>query len=283
MIAEPFTPVSLLRALYSMPYNLTPTQKKALEWLVNKTRSGELAENEVLYAYSKDGVSAVQSDRDNVDLPNFITKGIFDVLADEGLANVRVTSKGSYNVTLTGRAYQAVENNFDQSETTDEDGIDAEDSLDIFISHSSRDSDVAEILIELLESALDLPSESIRCTSVDGYRLPGGVSTDESLRREVHNSEVLIGLVTPNSMESPYVLFELGARWGSDRSMFPVLTKGAEHEILGGPLEGLNVLDGNREAQLHKLVEEVADVLQLNSGKSSRYEKYISRFAGHST
>lgn len=354
-----------------MSYNLTPTQKKALEWLVEKTRSGQLAENEVLYSYTMDGGSAVQSDRENVDLPDFITKGIFDVLDDEGLANVRVTNNGSYHLTLTGWAYEAVDNGFqeegkadtstalspqrrldllfqihestggnmnmpiDVSDVTErgysveeatsalqylsdkewlrvakEDingrpslvyltsqGIDRaerhyqssseasasatdrEDSIDVFISHSSQDSDIAETLIELLESALDISSDSIRCTSVDGYRLPGGVTTDESLRREVHNSKVLIGLITPNSMESPYVLFELGARWGSDRSMFPVLAKGAEHEILGGPLEGLNVLDGNRGVELHQLVEDVADELDTEVGRPSQYNKYISEFS----
>jgi hypothetical protein len=357
-----------------MSYNLIPTQEKALEWLVEKTRSGELAENEVLYAYSKDGGSAVQRDRDNVDLPDFITKGIFDVLDDEGFVNVRKTGKGSYHVTLTGRAYDAVDDDFEEGENTDssiavlsQEGrldllfkihertggnmntpidvsdvtdwgygveeatsalqylsdkdwlrvtsrdingrpslvyltsqgidraeehyqnfsgassqdMDSEVSIDVFISHSSQDSDVAEILIELLESALDLPSDSIRCTSVEGYQLPAGVSTDEALRSEVHGSKLLIGLITPNSMSSPYVLFELGARWGAKKPMFPVLAKGAEHGILGGPLEGLNVLDGNIEGELHQLVEDIADELDLEVGRTSQYRKYISRFVGH--
>lgn len=266
-----------------MSYNLTPTQEKALKWIVENTRSGELAESEVLYSYANQGGVAVQSNRDNVELPDYISESTLEILNRQELANVRKKSRGSYTVALTGHAYDAVDENFEQSESVDGVETDTEKSLDVFISHSSQDSDVAEVLIDLLESALDLPSDSIRCTSVDGYRLPGGVSTDESLRREVHNSKVLIGLITPNSMESPYVLFELGARWGSSRPMFPVLAKGAEHEILGGPLEGLNVLNGNREAELHKLVEEIADVLALDSGKSSRYKKYISRFAGHST
>jgi hypothetical protein len=267
-----------------MSYNLTLTQEKTLEWLVQKTRSGELAENEVLYTYSAAGGSAVQSDRDNVELPDFITKGVFDVLHREGLANVRVTSKGSFNVTLTGRAYEAVDSDFEHEEAdASTSTMGSEDSIDVFISHSNQDSDVAETLIELLESALDLPSDSIRCTSVDGYRLPAGASTDESLRHEVHNSKVLIGLITPNSMESPYVLFELGARWGTDKSMFPILAKGAEHEILGGPLKGLNVLNGNREAELHQFVEDIASKLGLEVGESSRYRKYISHFVDHGT
>jgi hypothetical protein len=181
-------------------------------------------------------------------------------------------------VYLTSQGIDRAEKHYQNFSGASTSAMDREESIDVFISHSSLDSDIAETLIELLESALALSSDSIRCTSVDGYRLPGGVSTDETLRREVHNSKVLIGLVTPRSMDSPYVLFELGARWGSSKPMFPVLAKGAEHEILGGPLEGVNVLDGNREAELHQLVEDIAAELGLQVGRTSQYRKYISRF-----
>jgi hypothetical protein len=52
----------------------------------------------------------------------------------------------------------------------------------LFISHSAKDGSVAERLIELIQSALNLPAADIRCTSVDGYRLPGGASTEDQLR-----------------------------------------------------------------------------------------------------
>jgi hypothetical protein len=69
--------------------------------------------------------------------------------------------------------------------------------LDVFISHSSRDEEIAKRLITLIRSALNLPATSIRCTSVDGYRLPTGISTDERLRQEIHDSVAFIALLTP--------------------------------------------------------------------------------------
>jgi hypothetical protein len=75
-------------------------------------------------------------------------------------------------------------------------------TLDIFISHSSQDVDIAELLIELLRAALNIPVNRIRCTSIRGYKLRAGASTDESLRKEVHNSRVLIGLITSASLQS---------------------------------------------------------------------------------
>ena len=100
-------------------------------------------------------------------------------------------------------------------------------SMRVFISHSSNDIRVAELLIDLLRKALNLKSEEIRCTSVDGYGMPGGASVDETLRVEVHDAELLIGIVTPASLKSAYVMFELGARWGAGKRMIPLLASGA--------------------------------------------------------
>ena len=70
----------------------------------------------------------------------------------------------------------------------------------IFISHSNIDSKIARILVNLLLRALPLSDDDIRCTSVDGYRMPSGVPIDQALRDEVHNSDLVIGLITPNSI-----------------------------------------------------------------------------------
>jgi ketopantoate reductase len=87
-----------------------------------------------------------------------------------------------------------------------------EQTVDVFISHSSQDVPIAKALVTLLRSALNLPSKSIRCTSVEGYMFDPGIPVDEQIRREVRQSTIFIGLITPASIRSPYVQFELGAR-----------------------------------------------------------------------
>lgn len=88
--------------------------------------------------------------------------------------------------------------------------------IKIFISHSAHDASIAASLAELFRTAMRLSKSDIRCTSVDGYRLPAGANTDEQLRREVLEAPVLVGLMSHRSFESAYVLFELGARWGKN-------------------------------------------------------------------
>jgi hypothetical protein len=119
----------------------------------------------------------------------------------------------------------------------------------VLISHSSKDVPLALALIDLLKDGLGLLASQIRCTSVDGHRLPVGVNTESQLREEVNDAKVVIGLVTPSSLSSSFVMFELGARWGAGLFFAPLLA-GVRPSELSGPLSLLNALDATSDAQL---------------------------------
>lgn len=148
--------------------------------------------------------------------------------------------------------------------------------LSVFISHSSKDAALALALIDLLKDALGLTANQIRCSSVDGYRLPVGVNTEKQLREEVNAAKVVIGLVTPNSLTAAYVMFELGARWGADRFVAPLLA-GVKFSELGGPLSLLNALDATNAAQLHQLVSDISQRLNLPPQSPASYERHVTR------
>ena len=154
--------------------------------------------------------------------------------------------------------------------------------LRVFISHSDDDVEIAKPLITLLRNALNLRSEDIRCSSVDGYRLPVGASADEALRREVHDAELLIGLITPASITSVYVLFELGARWGARKPMFPLLASGATWEHLEGPLSSINALDCSNRSQVEQFIEDAAKVLKVDSDRPPAYSEVIDQLVAAS-
>lgn len=135
--------------------------------------------------------------------------------------------------------------------------------IELFISHASADAPVAEALIALVRSTLDLEAESIRCTSVDGYRMAAGEDFESRLRSEVNEAKAFIGIVTPSSMRSAFVLFELGARWGAKRQLMPLLAAGAHSSDLGGPLTSLNALSCESAPQLHQLIQDLGRVLGL--------------------
>lgn len=148
-------------------------------------------------------------------------------------------------------------------------------SIDIFISHSSKDVKVVDALTDLLRAALNLPDNRIRCTIIDGCRLPVGASTDEQLRREVRDARVFIAVISKASIESAYVLFELGARWGSQLQLSPVVVTEADRSYLRGPLNGLNALSCDSPAQLHQFIGDVGQSLRVAPQQPAAYQKHI--------
>lgn len=155
--------------------------------------------------------------------------------------------------------------------------------LNIFISHSSADANIAEALIKLFQRALNLPSATIRCTSVDGYRLPAGSRTTDTLRSEVEESKVFVGLLTNTSIQSTYVLFEMGARWASRKPLLPILAAGATPSILKAPLNDYNALDCNNESQIHQMLDDLSGLLEMNLERPDTYIKLVEDVIREST
>jgi hypothetical protein len=153
-------------------------------------------------------------------------------------------------------------------------------TLRIFISHSSADRELAALLVDLLRSSLNLPAEAIRCTSVEGHRLAGGAETDRALRKDIHDCEAFIGLISATSIESAYVLFELGARWGAERHLLPLLAPTADAAILRGPLSGLNALRCSSAADLQQMIHEIGGVLKIAVESPAAYQRHIDQILG---
>ena len=149
--------------------------------------------------------------------------------------------------------------------------VDMSTRLALFVSHSSNNASVAKALVTLFEKALKISAREIRCSSVNGYRLPAGAETNEQLRSEVFQAEVMVALLTPQSLNSQYVLFELGARWGARRPLFPVLAVGVETGDLEAPLNGLNALSLESEDQVRQLLEDTAVALSVKLEPSASF------------
>jgi hypothetical protein len=149
--------------------------------------------------------------------------------------------------------------------------------MKLFVSHSSKDATLAGALVELLKAALGLAPQEIRCTSVDGHRLPAGAKTDPVLQREIRDAEAFIGVITAASIESAYVLFELGARWGADKHLTPLLGGGADSSYLRGPLSGYNALRCDSVSQLNQLIEDIGAAIGKAPHPASTFQGYIQQ------
>jgi TIR domain len=77
----------------------------------------------------------------------------------------------------------------------------------IFVSHATADKWIAVTLCEKLE-------EAGATTFRDDRDIDGGDDIPERIRVEIKRSHELIVLLTPNSIDRPWVLLEVGAAWG---------------------------------------------------------------------
>jgi hypothetical protein len=107
---------------------------------------------------------------------------------------------------------------------------------------------------------------------------PFGAHTESTLREEVNGAAVVVGLVTPNSLASAYVAFELGARWGAGSFVAPLLA-GVLPQDLEAPLSYLNVVRASHAGQLHQFVAELSACLEKTLESAASYQYAIDRVA----
>ena len=138
---------------------------------------------------------------------------------------------------------------------------------------------MAKMIVELIRAAYNIPADKIRCTSVNGYKLPAGASTESQLKQEIHHSKVLLAVITPHSIGSAYVLFELGARWGLSLPLIPLVTSEQGMALLKGPLSNINALVSHDPAQLHQLLDDIGTYLDITKQSPSVYEHLIQEIA----
>lgn len=147
----------------------------------------------------------------------------------------------------------------------------------VFISHSSKDIDLVRQLVDLMRSALPLSAEDIRCTSLEGYKLPGGADTDAVLRAEVEAAELVVAVLSTASLASHYVTFELGARWGNGRPLIPLLAPTLPASALSRPLSALSALSAASAADLHQFVADAARTLTITAQPPASFQRHIDR------
>lgn len=152
--------------------------------------------------------------------------------------------------------------------------------IKIFISHSSHDSLLAELFVNLLREATNLPPKNIRCTSVEGYKLKGGSNINEVLKDEVLNAEIFIALLSKASLQSTYVIFELGARWSTNKRLIPILAPNISPEELTPPLSALHSHCCN-SSEIHQLLSEISQELDLTLNSPALYQKNIEKITNY--
>lgn len=156
----------------------------------------------------------------------------------------------------------------------------------LFISHAHKDQDLAGRLVDTLTANLEVPKGALRCTSVPGYQLELGAMAPDVLRRELGSSACVVALLTPHSVGTEWVLFELGAAWANAKMAIPLLAGGVAAKDIPGPFRGAAGGDLQSAVTVDQLIDQLERVLgwPQRHDLAARHKRYeLAEYAAQKT
>jgi hypothetical protein len=111
-------------------------------------------------------------------------------------------------------------------------------NIRLFVSHAEEDADIALALVRIVEAAMEVPENTILCTSAPGYGLAIGADVAEHLRKHLTQASCVVAVLTPHSLSSKWCLFELGGAWARATHTYPLLAGGLTQDDLPAALAG---------------------------------------------
>jgi hypothetical protein len=151
-------------------------------------------------------------------------------------------------------------------------------SIKIFVSHAAKDEMLASALVDCLMSAMVLQDADLRCTSVPGHKLPVGSDFASTLLDDIGDSSAVIGLITNHALNSSWVLFELGATWGSKKNLKPVVSAEVDLASLPGPISGKHVAKLSSRSDVAQFLNELTTLVGAAPRTAAKIDKGIDDF-----
>lgn len=133
---------------------------------------------------------------------------------------------------------------------------------DIFISHASKDKDLAEALVDLIEGGIGVSTNQIFCTSRDEQGIPPGVDFKQHIKEKLGGAKIVVAVLSPQYYSSAFCMCELGATWALTKNFVPLTVPPVDHDDLRGVLGGVQVLPIDDEKKLDTVYEVLAEVAQ---------------------
>lgn len=147
----------------------------------------------------------------------------------------------------------------------------------IFISHASKDSEVVEEVIEILES-IGLESNQIFCTSFDGYGIEFGENFLDSIKNELSSDSLVIFILSKSFYESPVCLCEMGATWVLAKEHIPVLVPPLDFKDIKGVIPLSQGFKINDPLKLNLFKEKIEGTFAIgNKLSASTWERKRDR------
>ncbi|MEM7056856.1 MAG: toll/interleukin-1 receptor domain-containing protein [Pseudomonadota bacterium] len=153
-----------------------------------------------------------------------------------------------------------------EAHPADEPALPDADRMQLFISYSRRDSEAAHAMVMALEA------EGFAVT-IDTRDLPFGEEWQQELRDFIHAADTVIWLVSPDSVGSRWVNWELGEVQRAGKRLFPVVVRETTPEDLPEALGKLHLLPAKGMFQVVDHLPPLVAALHTDRGWVKEYTR----------
>lgn len=158
----------------------------------------------------------------------------------------------------------------------------------IFISHCGQDKEEVNAMVDLLGEVINLSENNLFCSSVHGFDVMLGKNFMDNILEQYHNHNLfLIYVLSPNYMNSPICLNEMGASWMTKTDSIGVLLPGFDIDDLGNSCydkQSVSILFKHEDNEIcHRLnqLKEIVEKLfpdEIRNINWSRWEEKRNEF-----
>jgi hypothetical protein len=153
----------------------------------------------------------------------------------------------------------------------------------LFVSHASSDAEFANAVKAEVEKVF-ANGINVFCTSSPGA-IPAGTDWLLDVETRLEGAQAVIAIVTPVSIERPWLWFEIGATWAKGRAgaarIYPLCAAEIKLSDLPPPLDRLQALSIGRATDLKILFESLIQQFgfgQISSFKASNIMKRVPKY-----
>lgn len=151
-------------------------------------------------------------------------------------------------------------------------------SKTIFISHAVANKELADKLVDLLETGVGISDSEIFCSSLEGMGIPSGVNFVDFIKGQIKEPKVVILLLSKQYFKSQFCLAELGASWVLSHRIMPVLIPSIEYSDVKSVLTGVQLLKLTDASSLNQMQEELVNTLDMKGKAFARWESKRNKF-----
>ena len=134
----------------------------------------------------------------------------------------------------------------------------------VLISHSTKDADLARVLSQFLKrSTTDRIEVWFSSDDSPTGGLQPGVTWYDKLRDELSQTDLVLALITPNSIDAPWLYFETGFGAADQNKLIVPVYLGLKASEIGMPLSGYQLFDIGQTNSFKSFVSKVFSIANI--------------------